>query len=275
MGIFADKIIIITGGASGIGRALGEELSRRQALVILADVNTELLEEVTSSITEAGGRAKAVTLDVSDFEAVKKLVDDTIAQYGRLDYIFNNAGIAVGGEARDYSYDDWRKVIDVNLYGVVNGVTAAYPIMVKQGFGHIINTASLAGLVPVLGEISYIASKYGIVGLSNALRVEGAGLGVKVSVVCPGIIKTPIYHISKLIKIDREKLLKLVNRTPGMTPEKCARVILRGVERNKATIVITFLAKFSWLLHRISPGLVLWMGKQNMKIMRKVFRIED
>ncbi len=272
MGIFADKIIIITGGASGIGRALGEELSRRRAQVILADLNTELLEEVASSITKAGGQVKAVTLDVSDFEAVKKLVDSTVAQYGRLDYIFNNAGIAVAAEARDYSYDDWRRVIDVNLYGAVNGVAAAYPIMVKQGFGHIINTASLAGLIPAVGEISYTASKYGIVGLSNALRVEGAGLGVKVSVVCPGLIETPIFNTTKFIKFDREKLLELAPK--AITPEKCARVILRGVERNKATIVITFLAKSLWLIQRISPGLMYWMLRWSIKKMRKV-RIED
>jgi len=274
MGIFVDKIVIITGGASGIGRALGEELSRRRAQVILADVNTKLLEEVANSITEAGGRAKTVTLDVSDFEAVKKLVDDTVAQYGRLDYIFNNAGIGVGGEARDVSIDDWRRVIDVNLYGAVNGVTAAYPVMVKQGFGHIINTASLAGLIPLPGEVSYSASKYGIVGLSNALRVEGADLGVKVSVVCPGFIETPIFYNSKVVKVDREKLLELIPKGIIITPEKCARIILRGVKSNKATIVVTLLAKFFWLLQRISPGLVLWIGRQAVKKMREV-RIED
>ncbi|UCD86185.1 MAG: SDR family NAD(P)-dependent oxidoreductase [Deltaproteobacteria bacterium] len=275
MGIFKDKIDIITGGASGIGRALGEELSRRGALVILVDMNTKLLEEVANSITEAGGRAKAATLDVSDYEVVKKLVDDTMTQYGRLDYIFNNAGIGVAGEARDYSYEDWRKVIDVNLYGVVNGVAAAYPIMVKQDFGHIINTASLAGLLPSAGVISYVASKYAIVGLSNALRVEGADLGVKVSVVCPGLIRTPILNTTKFVKIDREKSLKMAPEAISITPEKCARIILRGVERNKATIVVTLTAKLSWLIQRISPGLVLWMGRQSVKIMRKVVRVDD
>ncbi len=274
MGIFADKIVIITGGASGIGKALGEEMARRGATVILADVNTKLLEEVANSITKAGGRAKAVTLDVSDFEAVKKLVDDTVAEHGRLDYIFNNAGIAVSGEIRDVSIDDWRRVIDVNLYGVVNGIAAAYPIMVKQGFGHIINTASLAGLTPSAGEVPYVASKYGIVGLSNALRVEGAGLGVKVSVVCPGFIKTPIFYTTKFVKFDREKLLELIPKGITITPEKCARAILRGIKSNKATIVVTLLAKFLWLLQRISPGLVLWMGRQSIKKMREV-RIED
>ncbi|UCD84342.1 MAG: SDR family oxidoreductase [Deltaproteobacteria bacterium] len=272
MGIFADKVVIITGGASGIGRALAEELSRRLARLVLVDVNTKLLEEVTDSITKTGGRAKAVTTDVSDFEMVKRLVGDTVAEYGRLDYIFNNAGTAVGGEARDYSYDDWRRVIDVNLYGVVNGVAAAYPIMVKQGFGHIINTASLAGLIPAVGEISYTASKYGVVGLSNALRVEGADLGVKVSVVCPGIIETPIFSTIKFVNCDREKMIRLMPK--GIPPEKCARLILCGVERNKATIVVTTLAKFFWLVQRISPGLMLLIWRRGIRKMREA-RIGD
>ena len=275
MGIFQDKIAIVTGSASGIGRALGEELARRGAIVVMADVQTKQLEEVVDSITSSGHRVKAVMLDVADFDAVKALVDDTVKEYGRLDYIFNNAGIAIGGEVRDCSIDDWRKVIEVDLYGVVHGVHAAYPIMVEQGFGHIINTASIEGLVPFPGTISYVASKYGVVGLSNALRVEGADLGVKVSVVCPGYIKTAIFHTSKMIKIDRQKILESLPERLGITPEECASVILRGVERNKATIVVTGMAKVLWILQRICPGLILWMMRRNIKKGRKETRIED
>ncbi|MBW1644078.1 MAG: SDR family oxidoreductase [Deltaproteobacteria bacterium] len=199
MGIFSGKTAIVTGGASGIGRALAEELARGKANVILADVNSKQLDEVVEAIRKAGNNAKAVTLDVSNYEAVKKLVEDTVADNSKLDYIFNNAGIAVGGEARDCSIDDWRSVLDVNLYGVINGVASAYPIMVEQGSGHIINTASIEGLMPFPGTISYVASKYAVVGLSNTLRLEGADLGVKVSVVCPGYIKTAIFHDSKMI----------------------------------------------------------------------------
>ena len=275
MGIFQDKIAIVTGSASGIGRALSEELARRGAIVMMADVQTKQLEEVVDSITSSGHRVKAVTLDVTDFDAVKALVDDTVKEYGRLDYIFNNAGIAIGGEVRDCSIDDWRKVIEVDLYGVVHGVHAAYPIMVEQGFVHIINTASIEGLVPFPGTISYVASKYGVVGLSNALRVEGADLGVKVSVICPGYIKTAIFHTSKMIKIDRQKILESLPERLGITPEECASVILRGVERNKATIVVTGMAKVLWMLQRICPGLILWMMRRNIKRGRKETRIED
>jgi short-subunit dehydrogenase len=133
--------------------------------------------------------------------------------------------------------------------------------MMKQDFGHIINIASIEGLAPFPNSSSYAASKYGVVGLSSALRIEGADYGVKVSVVCPGYIKTAIWNDSKMININREKLLSLLPDWSGITPEKCAKVILRGVERNKAFIVVTMFAKVLWTLHRISPNFVIWIMK--------------
>ncbi len=268
---FNDKIAIVTGGASGIGRALVEELARRGAKVIIADIRGELAREVAHNVTGAGGKAKAVNLDVTDYEAVKKLVEDTAADYGRLDYMFNNAGVAVFAEARDAVYEDWKKVIDVNLFGPVNGSVAAYAVMVRQGFGHIINTASLAGLMPATHLSWYVTSKHGVVGLSYALRLEGAALGVKVSVVCPGLIKTHMYY-SATIKMNQEKLLERVPE--GMPCGKCARVILKGVERNKATIVVGVPAKIAYILYRISPGMMLRLGVKVMKWARKEFRDE-
>jgi NAD(P)-dependent dehydrogenase (short-subunit alcohol dehydrogenase family) len=275
MDSFKDKVSIVTGAGSGIGRALAEELARRQAIVILADINSQPISEMAEAIAASGYRAQALPVDVSSYDAVKKLVNDTVAQHGKLDFIFNNAGIGVGGEVRDCSIDDWRNVLDINLNGVIYGIDSAYPIMVKQGFGHIINIASIEGLLPFPGSVSYVTSKYGVVGLSNALRIEGADLGVKVSVVCPGYIKTAIFRSCKLIKIDREKLLDSLPERLGITPEKCASVILSGVERNKALIVVTRFAKILWLLQRISPGLIRWLMGRNLKKSRKKIRINE
>jgi len=275
MSQFRDKVVIVTGAASGIGRALSQELARRGASVILADINPSPVEEAVGTITKADHKAETFVLDVSDYDAVEKMVADTIARYGRLDYLFNNAGIAVGGEVRDCSIDDFRNVINVNLFGVVNGVAAAYPLMVKQGHGHIINTASLEGLIPVPATVSYVASKYGVVGLSNALRIEAVDLGVKVSVVCPGYIKTPIFQTSKIIKIDRDKMLKSLHERFGITPEACAQIILRGVQQNRAIIVVTGLARVLWTLQRISPALIRWMMRRDLRKSRKVMRIAD
>lgn len=272
MDIFKDKVVIITGGASGIGRSLGGQLARRGAIVTLADRNAALLAETADTITKQGYKVKSAPLDVTDVAAVKSLIDDTYNEHGRLDYLFNNAGIGVGGEARDFSYEDWRKVIDTNLYGVVHGVFAAYPIMVKQGFGHIVNTSSMAGIVPFPDEISYVASKYAIVGLSHVLRAEAADLGVRVTVVCPGKIETPIYDTGKLVNIDREKAMALL--PPGVTADECARIIIKGVERNKATVVVTGAAKFFWYLHRLSHTLSFLVARYFVRKIRTL-RIKD
>jgi len=272
MNTFKDKIAIITGGASGIGRALGEELCGSGARVVLSDIDAELLSRTGEELRASGGQVETAALDVRDFEAVKELIEGTAREHGRIDYLFNNAGIVIAGEARDASLDDWRSVIDTSLYGVVHGVVAAYPIMLKQGSGHIINTASLAGLIPATGEISYTAAKYGIVGLSHSLRAEAADLGVKVSVVCPGFIDTPILRTLKVVKLDREKLLAEIPKT--MPADECAREILRGVERNKATIAPTTSAKVLWRLYRYAPWLVNLMSRPLVKRMRAL-RIEE
>lgn len=268
MNPFKDKVVIITGAASGIGRSLAEELCTRGAHVILTDRKEDQVCSVSGGISSTCGSASPVCLDVTDFDAFKKLVDDTLSSYGRLDYLFNNAGIGVGGEARDITIEDWRNVLNVNLNGVVHGVAAAYPVMVKQGFGHIINTASIEGLVAFPGTASYVASKHAVVGLSNALRIEGKDLGVKISVVCPGHIKTAIFNDSKMVNIDRKKVLEYVARIPGITPAQCAREILKGVEKNKAIIVVTVFAKLLYAIQRISPNLAMKLMLYDIKHLR-------
>ena len=262
--IFRGKVAVITGAGSGIGKGLAEELARRGAHVVISDVNAGRIEKAADGITKSGGRVTTATLDVSDYEAVKRMVDVTVAAHGRIDYIFNNAGIAIAGPAKDFTIEDWRKVIDINLYGVVHGAAVAYPLMVKQGWGHIVNTASIEGLVPFPATVSYVASKYGVVGLSNALRIEGAVHGVRVSVVCPGYVRTAIFTDSKIVGMDKQDIREVIDRL-GVTPEECAKVILRGVERNEATIVVTFFAKFLWLLNRFSPGLLAWLTASNYR----------
>jgi NAD(P)-dependent dehydrogenase (short-subunit alcohol dehydrogenase family) len=270
---FTDRIAIVTGAASGIGRELALELARRRAKVTLADIDTAMLDETLQLITETGcHKATAAICDVTDFAAVEALLEETVAENGRLDYIFNNAGTCIMGEAQDLSCDDWRGVIDLNLYGVVHGIAAAYPIMVRQGFGHIVNISSFAGLMPVAGQVPYVTSKYGVVGLSNALRIEGSLHGVKVSVVCQGMVKTPLYETTKTIKLDRDRIIDML--PAAMPPEKCARFIMDGVEKNKAIILISPITKFFWILQRLSPALVRRIFKVMFKRVMRIAKVE-
>ena len=264
---FKEKISIVTGAASGIGRALCEELGREKAVVVACDINTEGLQEVTSEIKEAGGQAISAHLDVSQSGDVTNLVNKTSDEYGRIDYIFNNAGISVSGEVRDMSVEHWQKVVGVNLMGVVYGTTAAYPLMVKQGSGHIVNIASLAGLLGYPINTPYATTKFAVVGLSTSLRYEGDKLGVKVSVVCPGYIDTGIYNATTILKADREKVLANMP-FKMMAVKKAAQLILRGVIRNKAIITFPFYAGLLWWFYRLHPALLSPLNRKAVKDFR-------
>lgn len=267
MGHFKDKVAIVTGGASGIGRALCEKLGQKGAVVIVADINTEEAQQVASAIIAAGGRAHAAHLDVSQADEVRNLIDKTASEHGRLDFMFNNAGIGVGGEVRDINLEHWRRVIDVNLLGVLYGTIAAYSLMVRQGFGHIVNTASLAGLIGYPTNIPYATTKYGVVGLSTSLRVEAADLGIKVSVVCPGYIQTNIWETSTILKANREDVLAQIP-FKMMDAEKAARSILRGIVRNRAIIIFPFHARFLWWLNRLHPAICALLNRKRVKDFR-------
>lgn len=258
---------IVTGGASGIGRALAEELARTGVHVVIADRQLELAAAVVAGIESRGGTAVAAELDVRDPDRFRQVVEEASAASGRLDYLFNNAGIVVAGEMRDYELADWEDVFDVNLRGVCHGILAAYPLMIAQGHGHIVNTASLAGLIgPLTLQGSYIATKHAVVGISRSLRVEAMRYGVRVSVLCPGAVRTPIlrggrYGRSKP-NLDLAALADRVERFGAIEPALLARRALRAVARNRAIIVEPRVARLPWYLDRLSPWLSekLWHG---------------
>ncbi|HSG88643.1 MAG TPA: SDR family oxidoreductase [Pseudomonadales bacterium] len=185
---YTDRIALVTGGASGIGAALCRALVAEGARVIVADVNLEGAREVATAL--GSNVARAVHLDVTDREAYAATVADVVATEGRIDYLFNNAGIAVIGNVLKMAPEHWDRLVDVNIRGVHHGVEAAYATMVAQGSGHIVNTASVAGLIPTPGFTAYGMTKHAVVGLSVSLRPEAERYGVKVSAVCPGVINS-------------------------------------------------------------------------------------
>jgi NAD(P)-dependent dehydrogenase (short-subunit alcohol dehydrogenase family) len=269
----AGKVAIITGGAGGIGKALAEEMSGRGCYVVLADVNGDLLSRTAGELRSSGAQLDAKTVDVRDAAQVQALVEGAFEELGRIDYIFNNAGVNICAELRDTTLDDWNLLIDVNLRGVVHGVHAAYPIMREQGFGHIINTSSAAGLLPAAAEGAYAATKHAVVGLSLALQIEAAAFGVRVSVVCPGLVDTPILDSTKYVKLDAEAIKKVAPEKP-ISPAKAARQILKGVERNRFYIVITATVHVLWRLHRYMPATSLRVGQIAARMFRDR-RIEE
>jgi len=275
MDVFRDKTAIVTGGASGIGKGLCEELGKYGAHVVVADLNGEVARDVAASLKASGGRAEAVKLDVTNEEDVRGLIDETAAKNGKLDYIFNNAGIGIGGEVQDMDLDHWKRIVDVNQWGVVYGTLAAYNVMVKQGTGHIVNTASSAGLVPSPLLTAYSMTKHAVVGLSTGLRAEGAALGVKVSVVCPGFIDTPIFDSTEYVNTSKEISMSVV--PPGlksMGAEDCARAVLRGVARNRGIIPVQAPAYILWWVNRLSPRLLDAQSQKAVRQYRKAARGE-
>jgi NAD(P)-dependent dehydrogenase (short-subunit alcohol dehydrogenase family) len=272
---FKNTCAIVTGGASGIGRALCEELGRRGATVIVADINGKGARQVAAAITAEGSQAHAVHLDVTKSAQVTKLITATAKKYGQLHYLFNNAGIAVMGEVLDMKPAHWRRTLDVNLWGVIHGTTAAYPAMARQGFGHVVNTASAAGLCPIPLLTAYTATKHAVVGLSLALRIEAAGRGVRVSVVCPGIIQTNIPHAAIYLKLNRQTALAQLPSVRMMAADKCACLILRGVAHNKAVIKVAPFAYISSWLYRLHPALMNPWYRMAIKKNRLLQRSKD
>ena len=190
---YQGSVSIITGGASGIGRAIGGELAKRGAQeIVICDVQTALAEEAAEELRRAGSRATVVTLDVRDQGAVERMVADVQRTSRRIDYVFNNAGTGVMGETHLLEPRDWDLTIDVNLQGVVNVIRSVYPRLIAQGYGHLVNTASVAGLIGSPFLSVYVATKHAVVGLSKSMRIEAAPHGVRVTALCPGAIRTPI-----------------------------------------------------------------------------------
>ncbi|HET9210045.1 MAG TPA: SDR family oxidoreductase [Thermoanaerobaculia bacterium] len=265
---FQNAVAVVTGGASGLGKAICEELGRRGAFVVVTDVQEEGARAVAQGIVAAGGRASGAALDVRDAAAFERLLDETISTHGRLDYLFNNAGIAAAGEAQSLPLDVWRRVIDINLWGVIHGAMAGYSRMVRQGSGHIVNVASLAGIGGMALGIPYATSKFGVVGLSLTLRSEGADLGVKVSAVCPAYIQTRIFENGTYVGTSQKGIESLIP-FKYVDVGVAARKVLRGVEKNKPMIVFPFYARLLWWLTRLNPENAVRVNRKTAQAFRK------
>ena len=272
MSIFKDKICIVTGGAQGIGRSLCDQLARHGAYVVMADINLEQLEKEADFLLEKGLKVKAVHLDVTDEKGFKKIIQDTAAEHGQLDYLFNVAGTAVIGETQDVTIDHWTKVFDVNLNGVAYGAFHAYQLMAKQGSGHIVNLSSVEGVLPFPSSVSYVGTKHAVFGITESLWVEAADMGIDLTVVCPGYIRTPMLTDSEAINTSMDVwrgsfLVVLFEKLAAASADTCAKLILKGVAKKKAIVFTPKIGWLFWLNYRIWP-----MGY--MRMMRFFHRMD-
>lgn len=267
MTAYDNQVAIVTGAASGMGRELVRQLAAGGATVVATDIDARTLGESVAALASPG--VSAETLDVVDAVRFRKLVERTAREHGRLDYVFNNAGIAVYGEAIDMTRAQWERIVNINLWGVLNGTMPAYEVMAKQGFGHIVNTASAAGLAPVPLLAAYSMTKHAVVGLSTSLRAEAAEHGVKINVVCPGVVSTGIFDHSQGLGYD---ISAVRGRNPiGEVPvAKAVERILRGVADNEGVIVFPASAKLMDLLIRVRRGLHEPLWAAGLKRLRKM-----
>jgi NADP-dependent 3-hydroxy acid dehydrogenase YdfG len=252
---FAGKVAVVTGAGSGIGQALAVELARAGAQLAISDVDTEGLAQTERRVTALGVRVKADRLDVTEREAFLAYADEVKEHFGKVNQIYNNAGIAYSGNIEVSQFKDIERVMDVDFWGVVNGTKAFLPHLIASGDGHVINISSLFGLLSTPGQGAYNAAKFAVRGFTEALRQEMAisGHPVKVTTVHPGGIKTAIARNATVAEgLDAAALAEFFDRKlAATTAEEAARVILEGVSKNRARVLIGKDAKVLDLLVRV------------------------
>jgi len=222
------KIAVVTGAASGIGRSMALALAREGADLVLVDLNRDGLAEVRNEIEAMGRRGLAIPADVSKLKDLQNLYEQSISEMGTVDILVNNAGVHMTGPVDKMTIDDWKWIVDINLWGVINGIHVFLPHMLNRGSGHIVNTASSAGLAGSLDRsIPYTMTKFAVVGISEGLAVYLRDKGIGVTMICPGMVSTNIGSAERFIPVgdghdeSRRELLKAseTNFKQGKLPD--------------------------------------------------------
>jgi short-subunit dehydrogenase len=254
---FRDYWVLITGAASGIGLALTREFAQAGANLILADINETGMKQAAAELEAGGAKTICIRADIRVPQEVEALAHRAVEQAGRVDILVNNAGLAMVAEMKDVTREEWDKILATNLYGPILLTHYLLPHFLARKSGHIVNLASMAGLIGIPGMVPYTTTKFGLVGFSLALRAELADFGVKVTAVCPGIVRTPILNNSPIKGFTQE--LRDASAWIMISPEKAARLILAGIKRNQAKVIPTvFLGKVLLGLSQIAPGFFEW-----------------
>jgi NAD(P)-dependent dehydrogenase (short-subunit alcohol dehydrogenase family) len=254
------RVAVVTGAASGIGRALAFELAREGAALALSDVDEAGLAETHARAAAIGVRVTSERLDVADRAAVHAHAERVVAEHGRVNLVINNAGVGLGATISDMSYSDLEWLFGINFWGVVYGTKAFLPHLVQSGEGHVVNLSSVFGLIAVPGQGAYNAAKFAVRGFTECLRMELELEGAPVSATCvhPGGIQTNIARKARFVaragSPSREEMNELFDRMARTTAEAAARTILRGVKRNARRVLIGADARAISALQRLLPS---------------------
>jgi short-subunit dehydrogenase len=259
--------VLVTGAAGGIGRATAIAFARQGSRLALVDIDGDRLSETEAELLALGVECRSFVLDVASEDQVRELASSAEAQYGGIDVLVNVAGVGVAGDIADTTLDDWRWILGVNLSGPINTINVFLPGMIERGSGHVVNIASVGGLIGVPGLGAYCTTKFALVGLSEALSHEARERNVGVTVVCPGLTNTGIYERMRYRGVSREKAVRLFGPLARrcISSEKTAELIVRAVKSDRFLLVTTAHGMFGYCAKRLSPGLVRLVLRQGWR----------
>jgi NADP-dependent 3-hydroxy acid dehydrogenase YdfG len=264
---FEGRTVVVTGAASGIGRALCHLLSTAGATVHAIDFNVAGLELLKKECPGPGALHIA-SLDVRDRAAYAVVIEGIQKISKSIDFLFNNAGVTQLGEAHNIPFERWKWVLDVNLMGVIHGTLLVYPIMIAQGKGHIINTASVAGATGYATAAAYTASKAAVLEFTRSLRAEAKAYGVRISAACPGYVDSGIFTQDRIVGADCDAMIRDLP-VKMMTPDEAATGFLKGVMARKNTIVFPFSARCLWNMSCWIPSSIAPFQKRFLRVFQK------
>ncbi|MGD0210312.1 MAG: SDR family NAD(P)-dependent oxidoreductase [Desulfomonilia bacterium] len=253
---FRGKVTLITGAGSGIGRATALAFAAQGADLVIVDKEEDRIAEAAGEIEARGARVLARKVDVSDRIQVDDLAKFVIAERGRVDILYNNAGIGVGGGFDCTSLEEWERIFSINFWGVLYGIRAFLPHMIERRYGHIVNTSSLAGLCAIPGMSAYCSTKFAVAGLGEALRAEVRRYGIGVSTICPGVINTRVVvdgcmNLREESRANRQAVVEFYKKF-GWPPERVARAVLSAVRHNRSVVPVGPESWIQWISKRLS-----------------------
>jgi NAD(P)-dependent dehydrogenase (short-subunit alcohol dehydrogenase family) len=257
---------LVTGAGSGIGGATALALARRGADLAICDIDEDGMAQTVRAVEALGRKTIARRVDVADREAMRAFAEEVHAEIPAVDILVNNAGVAIAATFVDTTLEDWEWIVGINLMGVIHGCHFFVPRMIERGAGgHVVNISSMAGYLAVVSMGAYNVTKFGVRGLSEAMRGELAPHGIGVTAVCPGIINTPIVGKMRIRGLagheSRQQAVQTFSRR-NYPPERLAAGILDAIRKNKAVAPITPEARAGWWLTRLAPGLVHWLNRR-------------